>query len=274
MMLFVGDRNQAIMGFTGAMNDSMDTIKRDFRCASLPLTVTRRCSKAVVRLAQTIVPTYTAHEDNIEGTVTSMSEDEFFALNLRPGLDTILCRNTAPLVRFAYKLIARGIAAKVEGRDIGSGLVKFVKRFRKAKTILQLTDAIDAYVSDQTAKLSKDKNYAELDRINEQVETVQAIMATLPDHASVAQLIADIEVLFVDAPDGNVPNTVLLMTAHKSKGLEWERVFGLGNERYFPSPFAKQDWQLKQEDNLLYVLWTRAIDTYVDVILNEKEDSR
>lgn len=50
--IFVGDRFQAIYGFRGANADSMDRIKNRFRCKSMPLSVSFRCPKAVVREAQ------------------------------------------------------------------------------------------------------------------------------------------------------------------------------------------------------------------------------
>jgi superfamily I DNA/RNA helicase len=56
-----------------------------------------------------------------------------------------------------------------------------------------------------------------------------------------------------------------LITVHRSKGLEFDRVFGWGVNKYMPSPYAKQEWQQVQERNLEYVLKTRAINHYFDV---------
>lgn len=49
--IFVGDRFQAIYGFRGANHDSIDRITSRFACKSLPLSVSWRCSAAVVREA-------------------------------------------------------------------------------------------------------------------------------------------------------------------------------------------------------------------------------
>jgi len=57
------------------------------------------------------------------------------------------------------------------------------------------------------------------------------------------------------------------MTAHRSKGREFRRVFGWGVKAFMPSRFANQDWQKQQEANLEYVLYTRTIETYVDVVV-------
>ena len=52
-----------------------------------------------------------------------------------------------------------------------------------------------------------------------------------------------------------------LMTIHRAKGLECERVFFI--ERYndtilCPSKYATKDWEIIQEKNLLFVAYTRA----------------
>src|SRR5262252_191256 len=54
-------------------------------------------------------------------------------------------------------------------------------------------------------------------------------------------------------------NPVILTTAHKSKGLEFERVYILRNDQ-FPHPKAKRPEDLAQEDNAKYVAYTRAMD--------------
>lgn len=51
-LIAVGDPSQAIYGFRGADADAMDTLKREFNMKSLPLSVSYRCAKAVVKEAQ------------------------------------------------------------------------------------------------------------------------------------------------------------------------------------------------------------------------------
>ena len=54
-------------------------------------------------------------------------------------------------------------------------------------------------------------------------------------------------------------NTVILTTAHKSKGLEYERVYVLRFDQ-FPHPKAKRPEDKEQEENAKYVTGTRAMD--------------
>lgn len=70
--VFVGDDRQAIYGFTGADGDALDLIRREFNARVLPLTVTHRCSKAVVAHARRWVDHIEAHETAPDGVVRSL----------------------------------------------------------------------------------------------------------------------------------------------------------------------------------------------------------
>ncbi len=51
-LIAVGDSRQAIYGFRGADSSAMDLIAGDFSCKRLPLSISFRCSKAVIREVQ------------------------------------------------------------------------------------------------------------------------------------------------------------------------------------------------------------------------------
>jgi superfamily I DNA/RNA helicase len=110
--LWIGDPKQAIYGFTGADNDAMDVIAVEWNATILKLTTTFRCPKVVVRLANHYVPDYAAGELNIEGEYRNISAEEFYKTEAKKltSKTLILCRNTAPLVKAAFKLIGQGIA--------------------------------------------------------------------------------------------------------------------------------------------------------------------
>ena len=75
---------------------------------------------------------------------------------------------------------------------------------------------------------------------------------------SVEDFITFVNNLFGDTKDGEVAKVLTLSTIHKSKGREWNRVYILGRNKYQPSKYAKKEWQVQQEINLLYVSATRA----------------
>lgn len=265
-MLWVGDDRQAIYGFTGADNDALDQIAQEFGCAVFPLTQTRRCAKAIVAMVQALVPDYEAHESNSDGVVRSIRQADFTAEKMVPGEDAIICRNTAPLIRCAYDLIGRGVSAYVEGKSIGKGLLELLRKgAHGARNVADAIDRLKNYSEKQGDRMRKAGKDSAAEDLAEQVECLIAISSTCPDNAPVETLAADIDDLFQEMPETGKPNAVVLLTAHRSKGLEFKRVFGWGVTTWMPSRRAKQDWQRQQEANLEYVLKTRAIEEYVDV---------
>lgn len=263
--IFVGDDRQAIYGFTGADNDSLDIIKAEFDCAEYPLTVTYRCPKAVVAVARTIVPDYEAHPDAPQGSYSVIAENAFEAANFVVGEDAILCRNTKPLVVIAFSLIRRGIPCHVEGKEIGKGLIRLVNRYNSVSNLSILADRLEEYRDREVNKLMKAGKEVQAEGVNDRVDTVLAILGSLPQGSTSNDLREKIDTMFADTPAGQRPESVTLMTAHRSKGLEYKRVFLYGRNKFMPSRFARQDWQFRQEENLEYVALTRAMDTLVEV---------
>jgi len=71
--------------------------------------------------------------------------------------------------------------------------------------------------------------------------------------------------------DDKVENAVMLSTAHKSKGLEANRVLILLPNK-LPLKWPHQlDWQIKQENNLKYVALTRARKELVFIDMEEQD---
>jgi len=263
-LIAVGDPHQAIYGFTGADNDALDVIAREFACARLPLTVTYRCPKAVVEHARLLVSHISAHESAPEGAVEGMAEGEF--MKIVPGAaDAILCRNTKPLVQLAFSLIRRRIACHVEGREIGAGLMALATKWKKVRTVGELRDRLDVYLSLQTEKLMAKGQEVKADALRDKVETLLVLMEGMEDDAAVMELKKVIDGMFSDTPDGAAPKNLTLSTVHKSKGREWGVVYLLGRNKFMPSPYARQDWQVEQERNLEYVAITRAMERLVEV---------
>lgn len=56
-LIAVGDKHQAIYGFRGAHTNGMDELRDRFNAIELPLSISYRCSKAVVKEAQRILAT-------------------------------------------------------------------------------------------------------------------------------------------------------------------------------------------------------------------------
>lgn len=260
--IFVGDVHQAIYGFAGADAASVKMIIQEFNCVMLPLTVTYRCPKAVVKMAQTVVEHIIAHPSSPEGNLHEIYADELVKQNLRPD-DAIICRNTKPLVETAFKLIRKNIPCRVLGKDIGKGLLNLVNRW-KIKSIDKLKDRLEEYCDRECAKLVAKKKEIDAENLRDRIETLYVLMEGCPDIDCVRN---KIETMF---SDDNTKNMVTLATIHRCKGLEWPRTYILGYDTYMPSKAAKQDWEHEQEKNMMYVAYTRAKETLVLVHGSEK----
>jgi hypothetical protein len=269
---------QAIYGFTGADNDSLDLIQKAFTASELPLTMTYRCPKKVVALAQTWVEDIEAHESNGEGVVRTINylpktneNDETipsFQDETLTNSDVILCRNNKPLVELAYNLLRRGIACKVEGREIGTGLANLARRW-KVKQLDALKNRLETWQKREIQKAMA-KNHEEVAAgIEDKYETMMVMIEKLQGEgkSTVEELVTFIFGLFGDTKEGETQKILTLSSVHKSKGREWNRVFILGRNKYMPSKWAIKDWQMQQERNLMYVAVTRSMNELVDIVV-------
>jgi DNA helicase-2/ATP-dependent DNA helicase PcrA len=258
-IVVVGDDRQAIMGFAGASADALEQLVAELHCVTMPLNVTWRCPKAVVAEAQSLVPDIQAAPTAPEGEVLRQPE---LPESFEPT-DAILCRNTAPLVQNAYRLIKKGIACKVEGREIGNGLLLIVDRWKRITTIPAFRDKLEDFTAREIQKAQAKGKDKKIDELEDRRDTLYAICDAVSakgrsDLDGVREFIAN---LFAD----DVKGVVTLCTYHRSKGREWPRVLLLEHGSRCPSPRAKKDWEIRQENNLAYVAITRAQKTLVYV---------
>lgn len=266
----VGDPHQAIYGFTGADNDSLEQIRRSFDAKELPLTVTYRCPKAIVTHAQNWVSHITAHESAPEGELRTLpyaeALDDILATPRTVFSETaILCRYNKYLVGLCFKMIREGVPAKIEGRNIGEGLVKLATRWKSAKTVNALETRLIEYRDKEIEKALAKEQEQKADRIDDEVATVLTIIDRVRTNGKdrVTDVVEAIEEIFEDGVSSK--GMITLCSAHKSKGMEWDTVYLLDREALMPSKMAKQDWQIDQEYNLIYVAVTRAKKMLIEV---------
>lgn len=284
-LIAVGDRHQAIYGFTGADNDALDLIKKEFSASELPLSTCFRCAKSIISHAQKLVSHIQPRCGAITGEVIlSMPEYNFhenlFAHGTEHSYQTsaILCRKNAPLISLAFQLVNKRIPCRIEGKDIGQELIKLCKKLTTSKAILssgvassprQTTDkkfllsALNTHLREQSAKLPAYK----LDILSDKISAITSVLQ-LPHITSLTLFYQTLEQLFSDY-DPNSPPKLTLSSIHKSKGLEWPTVYLLGRNAWMPSPFATQPWMQEQETNLTYVAITRAMEKLIEVHVEE-----
>lgn len=168
-LILVGDPKQAIYGFAGADTESMPRMFEELSklgagCHKLPLTMTRRCGKAIVKKANELVPDFEAFESNPEGEVlealypttekdgkTQERPFEKTYLALVKSGDMVLCRVNAPLVSQCFRFLKRGIKANIQGRDVGQGLKGTIDKLN-AVDLLDLIRKIGDWLEVETSK--------------------------------------------------------------------------------------------------------------------------
>ena len=262
-MVCVADPAQSIYGFAGASSDSTKLIEEEMKkrgeFTELPLSVTYRCPKAVVALANQWVPDIQAHESAPKGLVTEMSHVDFWGQNFLPN-DVILCRNSRPLVGIAQRLRDQGIQCVVEGMS-SKGLKALAVKWGEELSIGEFLRELDAYQQREVQKWTEKKNEEKVEAVNNKCGIMIDICERLRESDPVSKIVQRIDFLF----GGAGYKVLTLCTIHKSKGREWNRVYLIGRNRYMPSMWAKKDWEIQQEDNLAYVAVTRAKVELVEV---------
>jgi len=258
-LIAIGDESQAIYGFTGAENDSMNLIKDMFSCIELPLSVCYRCGKNIIEAAKYYLPEIEAYDGNGDGIIRDETYDTFLSVATEYELsrkDGILCRNNAPLVALAFGLIRQGIGCRIEGKDIGRNLITLCDKWKKVTDLTEFTQKLVTFFDKEFEKANRVKMQLLEDKLDTMIILIERCQSLgKNDVYSLKKLIED---MFSDADDKNVPNVVVLSSIHKSKGLEFDRCFILGAGQFQPSKYATMEWMQLQEHNLSYVAITRA----------------
>lgn len=162
----------------------------------------------------------------------------------------ILCRNTAPLIAFAFALLRRNRGCRILGRDIGQGLLRTLKQ-TKASSVDELREKVRRNGEAEVRTLERKNKRAAAAAASDRTACLLHILSNAD---SITSACATVERLFSDDTGGH---KVTLATVHKAKGLEWETVFIL-DRHLMPSRWAELPWERQQERNIQYVAVTRA----------------
>jgi len=249
----VGDDRQAIYAFRGADSGSLDRLKRELGAAELGLTVTRRCAKVIVTRAQVLVEDFEAHEENGEGEMLNILMGDLIPC-AAPG-DYIVSRLNAPLVGVALGLLRQNKRARIAGRDIGSGLIRLVRKLAKGKagsSMVVFMERIKTWEEKERERLLAAGKEAKASEVSDQA----AMLIELSEDVDTVQQVIDrIEGLFTDDGLGQA-GVITCSSVHKAKGMEARRVFVLWDTMRKHS---------QEELNIQYVAITRAIESLVMV---------
>lgn len=260
-----GDENQAIYGFAGADVEACQRMNAKLTATALgaeimPLTMTRRCCRKVVELAQEIVPGLEALPDAPEGVVEFSEEDatgDLLRSKVGPE-DMVLCRTNAPLVSHAMGLIRTNRKANIQGRNIGDSLIDTIDELRAC-------DVTDFRVKLQEHYQETMERYYAMKYVSDAAvvafeDTIESLKVFCAGSETIGEMKQRINALFTD----DETEGVLLSSLHRAKGLERPGVHFI-REDTVPHSMARTDHAKKQEWNLRYVGITRAM-TYLNMV--------
>jgi DNA helicase-2/ATP-dependent DNA helicase PcrA len=243
-----GDDKQVLYSFTGVEIDAIDRLKKRLNAKVLPLPISYRCAKSIVKEAQKIVPDIQSAPNAIEGMVKNIPESIFLSF-VKPG-DFILSRLNAPLIYYCMELIRKKIPANVAGRDVGNNLAWMIKK-SEMKTVPSFLDWLEKWKQSEVKRL-KEKNRDPILVLDK----AECLVNLCRDAKDLDEVKSNIKELFKDNEDQKI---VWLMSVHKAKGLEADRCFLLMDT-------FRDHTGDPSEVNIKYVAVSRAKDTLFKVI--------
>jgi superfamily I DNA/RNA helicase len=174
----------------------------------------------------------------------------------------IICRTNAPLVKCLFAFIKKGrrIKARIVGREISKALkdvIGEVLDYRRNASITEFQVLLDSWINGLRTKY-KDAEGSE-DFLAEQ-EDYYACLTEFSKEADTARGLYDvIDTYIIDEEqlENEDEYTIVLSSAHRAKGLEWDRVVILRAD-LMPHPNAETEDELRQEEHIRYVALTRA----------------
>lgn len=229
-VIAVGDPWQNIYGFRGAEQGGMAKLRERYSMVATDLSVSFRCPSKIVEAARWRVPKFTASREG--GHVEQLKG---LSLDLLGPSPTFLCRNNAPLLGLAFRLLSSGRSVSVAGSDVGPKLIALMGK-------LGADDMGRSATLDSISEWEAERE----DRGSTTAHDLAACMRVFASHGeTLAQAILYAQHLFAQK------GSVQFMTGHKAKGLEFDEV-------YFLDPqLCRED---EQDLNLKYVITTRSKD--------------
>lgn len=260
----VGDSSQCINAWAGADENAFSKFLKMPNTKEFSLPISYRCPVSVINLAKKFVPQIEAKENAVFGEV----KYDVNPYNPKPG-DMVLCRNTFPLVKLYTEYLRINKKSFIRGKDIGDDFIDLIDKHTPLNNDMLNKSLIDdglfrnlyehlfkvADLMMENNGMTEEEAYLSEPVMNI-YDSIMSLETLSEGLTTVDELKNKIKTIFAEG--GN--EAVCLSTIHKAKGLEADNVYILAKS-LMPSQFAKQEWELKSEENLTYVAITRAKQT-------------
>jgi len=253
-LIFIGDPRQSIYSFRGADVHSFEYFESRPNTVTLPLSISYRCPKKVVAHARKIYSEIEPWDQAKEGKIVEKG-----SLNDVKMGDMVLSRTLRPLVEVFFNLVEQGKKCTIVGKELEEGLLELLNHTNDEDTTEQMNIRLDELLVRKENELSRrgittPKNHPRYEALEEKISVLKRIARACGTIGAVKEML---ESIFSD----NSFNAIKLMSIHKSKGSESNRVFLINTfegKKLIPNKYAVTKDQLIQEKNLLFVATTRA----------------
>lgn len=241
-IILVGDSHQQIYSFRGAR----DTLKKIKASKTMCLTQSFRFDNNIARVANMLLNTFKKEENKIVGTPVQAAAKPKW----NPKKYTVIARTNAGVFDQAAKLSHRNKIAFMGGVQ--------GYRLNAIKDVYHLYKGIHGKIYDKY--ISSFNSYKKLKSYAKTVEDVElaSICKVVETHnQNIPHLMEMIHRKAVEVDHADI----ILTTAHKSKGLEWDNVLLIDD---FPKLVENDELidpkELESDEfNLIYVAMTRTI---------------
>lgn len=257
----VGDRNQQINVWCGSDEAAIDKFRNTPNTIQLSLPICYRCGKKIIDFANNfssdkmIPPSWAEEGEILVGTISEISLG-----------DMVLSRNTSPLIELQQKLLRMNKKVFIQGfKEIKEDYLNLITETHSKNIDINcltkdglfpklygaLIDEIDRMVNVVGMHEDEALSRASVLYLYDNIEAIKVIAEGLN---TVDELIEKIKTIF----NGDKNDAILLSTVHRAKGLEADNVFLYQPSILDYNVLAVKDWEIKTEQNLRYVAYTRA----------------
>lgn len=247
-MIIVRDKNQALYSWRMADNSIVDNLETEPTTKILPLPISYRCPKSVIKLAKKWVPDITCPDSSPDGEVSDISLNELYK-KASAGC-FILSRTNAPMIKICMNFIRNGVKANIRGRDVGKQLSFLIKKSKK-KQIPAFLKWLSKWKDDEVERL-KSKNF----NTDNVLDRYECLVNLCDEFDNLNDVVSKIDELFNDNDESNM---IILSSVHRAKGLERDNVFILRwTFRCWLDDTLSVVEKPNEEANIAYVAATRS----------------